>query len=92
MEFGQDASCRLADAAPGRRRQHATGVPLEQPHVQNGFEFLEAFGQGGLTDPQGRGCFQKTMLGADGVDSSEVMKFQSLIEVPALDHDSIDSG
>jgi hypothetical protein len=32
------------------------------------------------------------MLGADGVDSSEVMKFQSLIEVSALDHGSIGSG
>jgi hypothetical protein len=32
------------------------------------------------------------MLGADGVDSSEVMKFQSLIEVSALDHSGIGSG
>ena len=66
-------------------------MPLEKPHVQNGFEFLEALGQGGLADPQRRGCLRKTMLRADGVDGSKVMKFQSLIEVPAFDHDSIES-
>jgi hypothetical protein len=32
------------------------------------------------------------MLGADGVNGSKVMKFQSLIEVSALDHDGIESG
>ena len=43
---------RLADwmtPLTGRRRRHASRVPLEQPHVQNGFEFLEALGQGGLS-------------------------------------------
>jgi len=31
------------------------------------------------------------MLRADGVDGPKMMKFQSLIEIPALDHDSIES-
>jgi hypothetical protein len=66
-------------------------VPLEKRHVENGVKFLEAFRQGGLADPEGRGCLRKTMLRADCVNGSKMMKFQSLIEVPALAHDSIDS-
>jgi hypothetical protein len=32
------------------------------------------------------------VLGTDGIDGPKMMKFQSLIEVPALDHDGICSG
>jgi len=66
-------------------------MPLEKSYVENGFEFLEALGQSGLADTESRGCLGKTMLGADRVNGSQMMKFQSLIEISALHHDNISS-
>jgi hypothetical protein len=67
-------------------------MPVEKPYVENGFEFLEALGEGGLADPQGSRCFRQAMLRTDGFDGPKMMKFQSLIEVSALDHVGIESG
>ncbi len=67
-------------------------MPVEKPYVQNGFEFLKRFSQGGLADPQGRRCFRQAMLRTDGFDGPKMMKFQSLIEVSANDHGGIGSG
>ena len=67
-------------------------MPVEKPYVQNGFEFLKAFSQGRLADPQGRRCFRQAMLRTNGFDGPKMMKFQSLIEVSALDHGGIGSA
>jgi len=67
-------------------------MSIEKPYVQNGFEFLEALGEGWLADSQGSGGFRQAILRTDGFDGPKVMKFQPLIEVSALDHVSIESA